>query len=552
VVKVVKGLPAEWGTCSRTVAFGIASQALACWGDTIVVGLWGGNIIIIDGITGSQVAVLSGHRSCVRSVTFLSDGTSLVSGSDDRTLKLWDVQTGGVVKTFHGHTHSVYSVSISSNHTTIVSGSFDKTIRLWDIQTGECHHIMNQEQTVKYVSFSPTNPQHLISVSGGVVWQWDIDGHQIDPTCKGSHAAFSPDGTHLVLCEGKGAIVIQTLGSRAIVVKFPAHSDSEYCCFSPNGRLMAVAAGAIVYVWDITSSDPHLIEIFTGHTGNINSITFSSSSSLISASDDQSVKFWQIGALSTALVTSNPESTPLTSTSIESVSLQAENGIVISSDFNGVVRTWDISTGLCKASFQTPAKGLCSRDAQMIDDRLIVVWFEGGRIYVWDTEKSELLQEVVVDYSGARDFRISGDGSKVFLLDRKSIQAWSVWTGETLGRVKLEDESYLDLLRMGGSWVGVRFPNSLTLGWDFGIWGPPPVSLPNTSSGGPHLDLIGGANWWYGAPPWIKDTSTGKEVFQLSGRYAAPRDVQWDGRYLVAGYGSGEILIVDFIQMLSR
>jgi WD40 repeat protein len=99
--------------------------------------VWGGDIIILDAITGSQMAVLSGH-TWVNCLTFSSDGKSLVSGSDDKTVKLWDMQTGGVVKTFHGHTQWVWSVSISADHTRIASGSGDHTICLWDIQTGEC------------------------------------------------------------------------------------------------------------------------------------------------------------------------------------------------------------------------------------------------------------------------------------------------------------------------------------------------------------------------------------------------------------------------------
>jgi WD40 repeat protein len=159
-----------------------------------------GAIIILNVITGGRIAVLSGHTMTVRSLTFLLDGTSLVSGSCDTTLKLWDIQTGGVVRTFHGHTNWVLSISVSSDCTTIASGSEDQTIRLWDIQTGECHHVMQQQGFVDHVSFSPTDPQHLISVSGVVVQWWDVNGHQVGPTYLGSHAAFSLDGTQFVLC----------------------------------------------------------------------------------------------------------------------------------------------------------------------------------------------------------------------------------------------------------------------------------------------------------------------------------------------------------------
>jgi WD40 repeat protein len=550
-VKVVKGLPIGWGLCSRAVTFDGFPLALACWKDTIAVGLRSGDIITLDGNTGSQVAVFSGHTDWVRSVTFSSDGTLLVSGSDDETLKLWDIQTGGVIKTFYGHTHYVFSVSISFNHTTIASGAHDNTLCLWDIQAGECCHIINQEEDVVYVSFSPTNSQHLISISGGVVHQWDIDGHQIEPTYQGSHAAFSLDGTHLVLCEGK-VTTVQNFNSGAILAKLPTDKVAESCCFSPNGRLVAVATGATAYVWDITGSDPHLIETFTGHTDTISSLTFSSSSSLISASKDKLVKFWQIGTSSTELVASDPESTQPVSASVESVSLQAENGIAISGDYDGVVRTWDISTGLCKESLQTPAKGTGWKDAQMIDGRLIFVWYQDKKIHIWDTKKGELLQVVEADQTGVRDLKISGDGSKVFLLAGRFIKAWSLRTGEAVGEVELEDKSYQGLFRAGGSRICLCFPNSSTQEWDFGISGSPPIPLPSTSPERSCLGFIGGGSWWYKGLSQIKDTTTGKVVFPLAGRYAKPNEVQWDGQYLIAGYESGEVLILDFIHMLPQ
>jgi WD40 repeat protein len=103
------------------------------------------NIIIFDVITGSQIATLSGHNSCVQSLAFSSDGILLVSGSSDKTIKLWDIQTGGVVKTLSGHTDSVLCVSISADNTMIASSSYDKTIRLWNIKTGDCHIIETHE-----------------------------------------------------------------------------------------------------------------------------------------------------------------------------------------------------------------------------------------------------------------------------------------------------------------------------------------------------------------------------------------------------------------------
>jgi WD40 repeat protein len=550
-VKVVKGLPAGWAACSRTVTVDSDLWALGCWKDIIAVGLRSGDIITLDVVTGSQVAVLSEHTDRVTSVTFSLDGTSLVSGSCDETIKLWDVQTGGVIKTFHGHTDLIRSISISFNYTTIASGSHDRTIRLWDIQTGECCCVIKPGGWVTCVSFHPTNHQHLISISGDIVQQWGIDGHQIEPTYKGTHAAFSLDGTHLALC-GEKVTTIQNFNSGAIVAKCPTYSEPKHCCFSPNGRLVAVAAGSTAYVWDITGSDPHLIETFIGHTKDIASLTFSSST-LISASHDKSVKFWHIGSSSMDLATSDPKSTPLTSAPIQSVSLQAENGIAISSDFDGVVKTWDLSTGLCNASFQTPAKGGILRDVRMVDGRFIVVWHEKRYdICIWDPKKEKPFHRVPSKWFGAEGLRISGDGSKVFCMTYGFVQGWSMLTGEAVGEVEVGQDSCLNPLHSKGSRLWVTFKDSSTQGWDFGIPGSSPVPLSSASSEEPRLHLIPGLNQWNNCPARIEDTVTGKVVFQLLGRYARSNDVQWDGQHLVAGYESGEVLIMDFSQMLSQ
>ena len=130
-VQVIKGLPAEWGTCSHTVSLNGYAQNLSYWNNTIAVGLSSGNIIILNAITGSQEAVLSGHTGEVRSIAYSLDGVFLVSESEDATVKLWDIQTGGVVKTFfHDYSEFSSSVSISADYTRIASGASGNKIHL--------------------------------------------------------------------------------------------------------------------------------------------------------------------------------------------------------------------------------------------------------------------------------------------------------------------------------------------------------------------------------------------------------------------------------------
>ena len=328
-VEVVKGLPAEWGMCFWTIELDNVPLALAHWKNTIVISSESRGIIIIDGVTGIQTAIFSGHTDWVLSLTFSQDGTSLASGSCDKTIKLWDVQTGGVITTFHGHTGVVHSVSISADCTMITSGSSDKTVRLWVIQTEECHCIIEQQEPVYHVVFSSTDPQYLISVSGRKVWQWNINGHQINATQNGhpinhSHnginIAFSLDGAQFALCHGEN-IVVRNSDSQVIMTKIHvASGEPNCCCFSPDGRYIAAAVGSIAYIWETTSSDSHPIQTFIGHGGKISSLGFSSS--LISLSDEGSAKFWHVGALPINMIVTDLEPTPHTAAEILSVTLQ--------------------------------------------------------------------------------------------------------------------------------------------------------------------------------------------------------------------------------------
>ncbi|KIJ58802.1 hypothetical protein HYDPIDRAFT_101954, partial [Hydnomerulius pinastri MD-312] len=86
----------------------------------------------------TAVQMLSGHAGRIASVAYSPDGQHIISGSDDKTVRIWNASTGQLVTDpLQGHTASIHSVAYSPDGQHIVSGSFDKTIRIWNARAGQ-------------------------------------------------------------------------------------------------------------------------------------------------------------------------------------------------------------------------------------------------------------------------------------------------------------------------------------------------------------------------------------------------------------------------------
>lgn len=114
--------------------------------------------------TGETLYSLTEHSGKVYSVAISRDGQILASGSQDKTVKLWNLQTGKLLRTLTGHSLTVHSVAISPDGKFLASGSADKTIRVWNLNAGELIQTLGEHsEKVAVVAFSP---QENLLVSG--------------------------------------------------------------------------------------------------------------------------------------------------------------------------------------------------------------------------------------------------------------------------------------------------------------------------------------------------------------------------------------------------
>lgn len=161
--------------------------------------------------TGYCQKTLHGHDDWIRTIDITDDGTMLASGGHDKTVRIWDLAKGEVIHVLREHTHHVECLAFSPSTLSVletsegqtikgkesvpgnflVSGSRDKTIKVWEMATGQCvMTLVGHDNWVRGVDFHPSG-KFIISVSDDkTIKIWDLQQGRATKTISDAHAHF--------------------------------------------------------------------------------------------------------------------------------------------------------------------------------------------------------------------------------------------------------------------------------------------------------------------------------------------------------------------------
>ena len=439
------------------VCFSPHGHLLASGGRSRSIQLWDVPAMLtsnsVDGVGPSApqpMRTLQGHRDTITTVSFSPDGHTLASGSEDQTIRLWEVDGGQLLQTLHGHAGWLTSVCFSPNGYTLASGGEDRAICLWEAESGQAlQTLQGYTCWVNSVCFSPDGRLLASGESDGTIHLWEVATGELCMTLQSDNnwvnsVCFSPDG-HTLASGGWGTTVslwdvwepdtqeARQRGQRRMTLQ--DRTDSLHSiCFSPDGHTLAGGGGdwdQTARLWDVATGQLKLT--LEGHTDWVSSVCFSPDGHILATgSGDQTIRLWDLRTMTRSISGCRQPIQTLQGPTdqFESVCFSPDGQTLASGSRAQSIQLWDVTSGQLQMSLQGHTgwvKSVCfSPDGQALasgsSDQTLMLWdINSGQTRAVLQGHTGQIESVCFSPNGQTIASGSKDGT---------IKLWDVKTGD--------------------------------------------------------------------------------------------------------------------------